>query len=118
MVYSIPALIERGYPDPQYLPLSTRERSRPMHDLAVEIVVVPHDFGMHRMDLDNVVRIRHTVVRREFVRRQIANESHETSGVCARLRGTGRDGLTCGSGAGRLHCLGKGQLDHLVPRDV
>ena len=57
MVDSIRTVIEARDPHGQDFAFSPGERSRAVHQLAVQFPVMPHHRRVHRVDLDDVVRI-------------------------------------------------------------
>jgi hypothetical protein len=47
-----------------------------MHELPVKLQMLPHDRRMNGMDLDDVIRVVHAILRTLRFRRNVRNECH------------------------------------------
>ena len=54
MMQSIMTTVEGRHANGEQLPLSPRQRSRPVHQLPVQFVVLAHDRGMDPVHLDDI----------------------------------------------------------------
>ncbi len=61
MCRSVAASVGGRHHHRHHLPLLPRQWAWSAHDLYVEIVVLSHDPGMHPMNLDDIVVIRHPI---------------------------------------------------------
>lgn len=77
MVQSIVALAERRHPHAHELALSPRQGAAAMHQLLVELVVLAHDGGMDRVNLDDVVGIGDPVLGRQPAGGDVGDECRQ-----------------------------------------
>ena len=76
MMQSIVTAVQRRYPNGERLTLAVRQRPRAVHQLQIQVVVLPHDRRVNAVDLDNVIRIGNTVFGREIRLVGVSNERH------------------------------------------
>lgn len=88
MVQSIPTAIQRGTPHRYHLTKPTWYRPLVMHEGPIEDKVRAHGRGMYGVDLDDVIRVVHALVRRE-VRCGVWNKRHGGAPYCGERRAAG-----------------------------
>jgi hypothetical protein len=76
---SIVTVIESRDANGHHFAFAPRERPGPMHDLAIQLVMLSHHGRVNRMDLDDVVRIRYALRRFEVLSGNIPDEGHGNS---------------------------------------
>ena len=76
MVQSIVAVVQRRHANGNHFPLPPRQRPWPVHQLQIELVVLPHHGRMHAVNPQDVVVVRHPILGWELFVTQIRNEGH------------------------------------------
>lgn len=76
MVDSIRTVIQPRDAHSDDLALAPAQRPAPVHQLPIELEMLAHDGRMHRVDLDDVVRIVDAICCGEFGGRNVSNERH------------------------------------------
>jgi hypothetical protein len=66
MDQSIVAPVRSGHDDRDHLALNPRQGSRASHQLQIQRMMLMHDGGMNRVDLDDVIRVGHAIGRIEL----------------------------------------------------
>ena len=78
MADSIVTVIERRYAHGHDLALQARQRSWTMHQLQIQLVMLAHDGRVNAVNLQDVVRVRHAVFRRQVLVAHITDKRHAT----------------------------------------
>jgi hypothetical protein len=76
MLHSVVALVACRNCQRDALPLRPGEGALPVHELSVEIEVMPHDLAVHAMDLQDVILVRHPILRGYPIRGQVVDVGH------------------------------------------
>ncbi len=67
MLQSVSARIHGGHNDSNHLALRAAQRPRPPHEFHIEIVMLPHHSTVDTVNQNNVVAVRHSILRRDRV---------------------------------------------------
>ena len=76
MVQSVFAVVERRHHDTDRLALDAAQRPLAVHELAVELEVLPHHPTVHPVNLDDVVAVGYTIIGRDLVFGKLLDEGH------------------------------------------
>lgn len=79
MMHSVVAVVGGGHHHTNHLALNATQRTAAVHELTVELEVLPHGAAVNAVNLDDVVVIGNTIILGDLFLRKIRDVSHADS---------------------------------------